>query len=106
MAHLELLIEKGEIPGPPYAMSNDQEFPFLHKFIERQAANIPHNPRLRGSPPGNERQPQLSVDIHCSGAPRGPRPSMLFIDDPSYTSGSSFTPYHRWSGPFTSIHVS
>jgi hypothetical protein len=47
MSHLELLMQKGDIQGPPYQMSDDIELTFLRKFIERQAANIPHNPRLR-----------------------------------------------------------
>ena len=47
MAHLELLMQKGEIQGPPYIMPDHLELTFLRKFIERQAAGIPHNPRLR-----------------------------------------------------------
>ena len=50
MSHLELLMQKGDIQGPPYAMPDDVELTFLRKFIERQAAAIPHNPRLRNSP--------------------------------------------------------
>ncbi|KAI0077796.1 hypothetical protein K474DRAFT_1684099 [Panus rudis PR-1116 ss-1] len=47
MTHLELLMQKGEIQGPPYIMPDHVELTFLRKFIERQAAGIPHNPRLR-----------------------------------------------------------
>lgn len=47
MSHLELLMQKGDIQGPPYIMPEDIELAFLRKFIERQAAGIPHNPRLR-----------------------------------------------------------
>lgn len=47
MSHLELLMQKGEIQGPPYVMPDNLELTFLRKFIERQAAGIPHNPRLR-----------------------------------------------------------
>jgi hypothetical protein len=47
MSYLEVLMQKGDIPGPPYVMPDDVELPFLRKFIERQAAGIPHNPRLR-----------------------------------------------------------
>ncbi|KAI0806063.1 hypothetical protein BC629DRAFT_1140153 [Irpex lacteus] len=47
MSHLELLMQKGEIQGPPYVMPDHLELTFLKKFIERQAAGIPHNPRLR-----------------------------------------------------------
>ncbi|KAK2460779.1 hypothetical protein APHAL10511_007249 [Amanita phalloides] len=49
MSHLELLMQKGDIQGPPYTMSDDMELTFLRKFIERQAAGIPHNPRLRNA---------------------------------------------------------
>ncbi|KAF9255861.1 hypothetical protein L218DRAFT_966880 [Marasmius fiardii PR-910] len=49
MSHLELLMQKGDIQGPPYIMPDDIELTFLRKFIERQAAGIPHNPRLRNS---------------------------------------------------------
>ncbi|KAJ7507258.1 hypothetical protein B0H11DRAFT_1970937 [Mycena galericulata] len=49
MSHLELLMQKGDIQGPPYAMPEDIELSFLRKFIERQAAGIPHNPRLRNA---------------------------------------------------------
>ncbi|KAJ7164997.1 hypothetical protein C8R46DRAFT_1097838 [Mycena filopes] len=49
MSHLELLMQKGDIQGPPYAMPEDIELSFLRKFIERQTAGIPHNPRLRNN---------------------------------------------------------
>ncbi|THU97640.1 hypothetical protein K435DRAFT_58422 [Dendrothele bispora CBS 962.96] len=47
MSQLELLMQKGDIQGPPYTMPDEIELSFLRKFIERQAAGIPHNPRLR-----------------------------------------------------------
>lgn len=47
MSHLELLMQRGDIKGPPYVMPDNIELTFLRKFIERQAARIPHNPRLR-----------------------------------------------------------
>lgn len=47
MSHLEVLMQKGEIQGPPYLMPDNIELTFLRKFIERQAAGVPHNPRLR-----------------------------------------------------------
>jgi hypothetical protein len=47
MSHLELLMQKGDIQGPPYNMPEDIELTFLRKFIERYNAGIPHNPRLR-----------------------------------------------------------
>ncbi|KAF5350569.1 hypothetical protein D9756_008746 [Leucocoprinus leucothites] len=49
MSHLELLMQKGDIQGPPYTMPDDIELTFLRKFIERQASGIPHNPRLRNA---------------------------------------------------------
>jgi hypothetical protein len=47
MSHLELLMQRGDIKGPPYVMPDNVELTFLRKFIERKAAAIPHNPRLR-----------------------------------------------------------
>lgn len=47
MSHLEVLMQKGDIQGPPYVMPDDVELTFLRKFIERHNASIPHNPRLR-----------------------------------------------------------
>ncbi|KAI0032540.1 hypothetical protein K488DRAFT_38400, partial [Vararia minispora EC-137] len=47
MSHLELLMQRGDIKGPPFTMPDDIELTFLCKFIERQQAGIPHNPRLR-----------------------------------------------------------
>jgi hypothetical protein len=47
MSHLELLMQRGDIKGPPYVMPDNVELTFLRKFIERQAARVPHNPRLR-----------------------------------------------------------
>ncbi|KAF9034695.1 hypothetical protein BDZ89DRAFT_1130606 [Hymenopellis radicata] len=41
MSHLELLMQKGDIQGPPYVMPDDVELTFMRKFIERQAAGIP-----------------------------------------------------------------
>ncbi|KAL6301528.1 hypothetical protein BKA93DRAFT_738591 [Sparassis latifolia] len=69
MSHLELLMQKGEIQGPPYVMPDDVELTFLRKFIERQAAGIPHNPRLRraflqNNPSGtNQQHPVLSTAV-------------------------------------------
>lgn len=53
MSHLELLMQKGEIQGPPYVMPDHVELGFLKKFIERQASGVPHNPRLRGGQTAN-----------------------------------------------------
>lgn len=63
MSHLELLMQKGDIPGPPYLMPDDMELTFLRKFIERQAAGIPHNPRLRNAfADGDYTHRTISVD--------------------------------------------
>ena len=63
MSHLELLMQKGDIPGPPYLMPDDMELTFLNKFIERQAAGIPHNPRLRNAfADGDFSHRNISVD--------------------------------------------
>lgn len=53
MSHLELLMQKGDIQGPPYTMPDDVELTFLRRFIERQAAGISHNPRLRNAVGGD-----------------------------------------------------
>jgi len=62
MTHLELLMQKGDIQGPPYTMPDHIELTFLRKFIERQSAGIPHNPRLRrimGDKSFNRREPSI-----------------------------------------------
>jgi hypothetical protein len=66
MTHLELLMQKGDIQGPPYLMPDNVELAFLRKFIERQSAGVPHNPRLRGFtrdkyPAMHERAPEAST---------------------------------------------
>ena len=107
MAHLEMLIAKGEIRGPPYVMSDDQDFPFLRKFIERQRTNVPHNPRLRGLSPGNGHQPQLSVGVQRSETPEDSHPSTSFVDDPARLLGPSFpSSDHLWTRTPTSISLS
>jgi hypothetical protein len=57
MSHLELLMQRGDIKGPPYVMPDNIELTFLRKFIERQAAGIPHNPRLRNAMRENRYNP-------------------------------------------------
>jgi hypothetical protein len=81
MAHLEMLIAKGEIRGPPYTMSDDQEFTFLRKFIERQAAGVPHNPRLRGLPQDNRVQPSHPLELPRSETPEDSKNLTSFHDD-------------------------
>lgn len=90
MAHLEMLIAKGEVRGPPYVMSDDQEFPFLRKFIERQAAGTSHNPRLRGLSPEDQNQSATSLDMPRSETPEESKASTSFVDDNSRLLGENF----------------
>lgn len=69
MSHLELLMQKGDIQGPPYAMPDDIELSFLRKFIERQASGIPHNPRLRNSPGDHTYPPRDHSDDSLTPEP-------------------------------------
>ncbi|RDX41963.1 hypothetical protein OH76DRAFT_1363646 [Lentinus brumalis] len=72
MSHLEVLMQKGEIQGPPYLMPDNVELTFLRKFIERQAAGIPHNPRLRrafGQNRATGVDPQYSSKISVGSSP-------------------------------------
>jgi hypothetical protein len=75
-------MQRGDIKGPPYVMPDNIELTFLRKFIERQAANIPHNPRLRNPllenrynapaprllPPPPSESPEPSDDSVLDGA--------------------------------------
>ncbi|EKM57851.1 uncharacterized protein PHACADRAFT_206722 [Phanerochaete carnosa HHB-10118-sp] len=79
MSHLELLMQKGEIQGPPYIMPDNVELTFLRKFIERQAAGIPHNPRLR----------------HGQVPTQSPRTVQRYIDE-KLLEGSSTSPSMSW----------
>ena len=65
MSHLEVLMQKGDIQGPPYVMPDDIELTFLRKFIERHNANIPHNPRLRHLGPGAQ-PPHIEESMEVS----------------------------------------
>lgn len=79
MSHLEMLMQKGEINGPPYIMPDNVELSFLRKFIERQAAGIPHNPRLR----------------HGHVPTSSPRTVQRYIDE-RLMEGSSTSPSMSW----------
>jgi hypothetical protein len=89
MSYLELLMQKGDIQGPPYVMGDEIELPFLRKFIERRAAGIPHNPRLRNGGIGDGvftiRDP--SID---SGSPD---PSEGYVDQVPRSIGKFFLCY-------------
>jgi len=77
MSHLELLMQKGDIQGPPYVMPDDIELTFLRKFVERQASGISHNPRLRDLP-GDHTYPPRD---HSTGNSLTPEPSdSSFVD--------------------------
>lgn len=80
MSHLELLMQRGDIKGPPYIMPDDVELTFLRKFIERQAAGTPHNPRLRHTTVNNRYAPHVRHSLPDSETPE---PS-----DDSMTNGS------------------
>ncbi|RXW16909.1 hypothetical protein EST38_g8945 [Candolleomyces aberdarensis] len=86
MSQLELLMQKGDIQGPPYVMPEDIELTFLRKFIERQAAGIPHNPRLRNSFIAGE-LPSYSHRDHSVDS-YSPEPSDQGFTDPSHSHSS------------------
>lgn len=66
MSHLEVLMQKGDIPGPPYVMPDDTDLGFLRKFIERHNAGIPHNPRLRHLGPNATQPPHIEDSMEVS----------------------------------------
>ncbi|KAL4071773.1 hypothetical protein J3A83DRAFT_4390323 [Scleroderma citrinum] len=66
MSHLEILMQKGDIPGPPYVMPDDMELSFLRKFIERHNAGIPHNPRLRHLGPNASQPTHIEESMEVS----------------------------------------
>ena len=76
MSHLELLMQKGEIQGPPYIMPDHLELTFLRKFIERQAAGVPHNPRLRDLPREEQQRHMAIADDVGDSDTTDPRPSI------------------------------
>ncbi|KAF7440051.1 hypothetical protein PC9H_000393 [Pleurotus ostreatus] len=75
MSHLELLMQKGDIQGPPYVMPDDVELSFLRGFIERHKAGVPHNPRLRNG----ERPTQIRASSVDS---MSPEPESAFVPPP------------------------
>lgn len=88
MSHLELLMQKGDIQGPPYTMPDDIELTFLRKFIERQASGIPHNPRLR-----NAMQDGTYAHPDHSAESLTPEPSeQSFMDSRNHLSPSLMSP--------------
>ncbi|KAH8829145.1 hypothetical protein DL96DRAFT_1031181 [Flagelloscypha sp. PMI_526] len=80
MSHLEVLMQRGDIKGTPFTMDDDTELTFLRMFIERQAAGIPHNPRLR-NPTGGV----APYVMHHHPTP---------TDSPSPASETGFAPPH------------
>lgn len=82
MSHLEILMQKGDIPGPPYVMPDEVELSFLRKFIERHNAGIPHNPRLRHLGP-NAPQPahmEESMELSTPELSDQGYPASTFVD--------------------------
>lgn len=65
MSHLEVLMQKGDIQGPPYVMPDDIELTFLRKFIERHNTGTPHNPALRHLGP-NAQHPHIEDSMEMS----------------------------------------
>lgn len=85
MSHLELLMQRGDIKGPPYIMPDDIELTFLRKFIERQAAGIPHNPRLRSMTPSGRYAPNIRHSLPDSETPEPSDDSMTNASDAGWT---------------------
>jgi hypothetical protein len=82
MSHLEVLMQKGDIQGPPYVMPDDIELAFLRKFIERHNARIPHNPRLRHLGPNAPQPPSIddSMEVSTPEMSEGSYPSSSLVD--------------------------
>ncbi|KAI6041526.1 hypothetical protein EDC04DRAFT_2867153 [Pisolithus marmoratus] len=82
MSHLEILMQKGDIPGPSYVMPDDIELSFLRKFIERHNAGIPHNPRLRHLGPNAPQPPHIEESMEMSTPELSDQgyPASTFVD--------------------------
>ena len=108
MSHLELLMQKGDIQGPPYTMPDDIEITFLRRFIERQANGIPHNPRLRNDP--NESYPLREYSISNSLTSDSSDPGFVDSSRGEFISYSCPCPskahFSRWFQPATQQVVS
>ncbi|ETW82752.1 hypothetical protein HETIRDRAFT_316455 [Heterobasidion irregulare TC 32-1] len=87
MSHLELLMQRGDIKGPPYVMPENVELGFLRKFVERQEAGIPHNPRLRKAALENGYVAPLRHNI-VSVTPEPSEESILNGSDDGWTEDS------------------
>ncbi|EIM90892.1 uncharacterized protein STEHIDRAFT_152583 [Stereum hirsutum FP-91666 SS1] len=101
MSHLELLMQRGDIKGPPYIMPDDVELTFLRKFIERQAAGIPHNPRLRHTAVSKRYAPHVRHSLPDSETPEPSDDSMTNGSDggwddtnPPYISNETSAPHY------------
>lgn len=82
MSHLEVLMQKGDIQGPPYVMPDEIELAFLRKFIERHNAGIPHNPRLRHLGPNAPQLPPIddSMEVSTPELSEGSYPPSNLVD--------------------------
>ncbi|KAH9973405.1 hypothetical protein BJV74DRAFT_798966 [Russula compacta] len=110
MSHLELLMQRGDIKGPPYVMPDNVELTFLRKFIERQAAGIPHNPRLRKAYlENNYNKPPRLIPPPPSESPEPSDESVLdgASSDDGWDADRRHLPRHRsvsrYSGPVSSV---
>jgi hypothetical protein len=84
MSHIELLMQRGDIKGPPYVMPDNVELTFLRKFIERQGAGIPHNPRLRKAYFENSYTAPVRQTAECSMTPEPSDESVANGSDSGY----------------------
>ncbi|TCD60410.1 hypothetical protein EIP91_010225 [Steccherinum ochraceum] len=93
MTHLELLMQKGEIQGPPYIMPDNIELSFLRKFMDRHNARIPHNPRLRQAYLAGHSPQMLPHHGSIKSSEEGSTPaSMAWDDQDERSSGQGVSP--------------
>ncbi|EPQ51890.1 hypothetical protein GLOTRDRAFT_140832 [Gloeophyllum trabeum ATCC 11539] len=102
MSHLEMLMQKGDIPGPPYIMPDNIELAFLRKFVERQTAGVPHNPRLREAGITQNPPPPTSQDLGSESPEPGGDPSSSAAKSEQHSVSPSFAPQQ----PDTSARLS
>ena len=107
MSQLELLMQKGDIQGPPYVMPDNIEFSFMRKFIERQAQGVPHNPRLRNVP--RESLPRIPHDEMSTESDAADVRGSTEASEPgssSWATTAARSPVSSLSGAYTSSPIS
>ncbi|KAI9460688.1 hypothetical protein HD554DRAFT_2176540 [Boletus coccyginus] len=111
MSHLEVLMQKGDIQGPPYVMPDDIELTFLRKFIERHNTGTPHNPGLRHLGP-NAQHPHIEESMEVStpelsdpGYPPPGSVDQMVRLQPESASGVSSPSYAHSSGTSHRPHL-